>query len=150
MDNVNLAVGIIVNATKEKFAKMVNAKKDVPKTQIVMEGLDVLETNACLRVSQIAIVNLIVIAILITDVVFQNVNLILAVKENTDVLMAIASSLVLHQLNVQIISNTATSKYHINLIFYCKMQGCHWVFKSGWASSTVVDIICSPGWNRVN
>ena len=101
---------------------MVNAKKDVPKTQIVMEGLDVLETNACLRVSQIAIVNLIVIAILITDVVFQNVNLILAVKENTDVLMAIASSLVLHQLNVQIISNTATSKYHINLIFYCKIR----------------------------
>ena len=96
---------------------MVNAKKDVPKTQIVMMGLDVLETNACLRVSQIAIVNLMNIAILITDVVFQNVNLILAVIENTDVLMAIASSLVLHQLNVQIISNTATSKYHRNLIW---------------------------------
>ena len=121
MDNVNLAVGIIVNATKEKFVKMENAKKDVPKTQIVMMGLDVLETNACLRVSQIAIVNLMNIAILITDVVFQSVNLILAVKENIDVLMAIASSLVPHQLNVQIISNTATSKYHRYLISYCKM-----------------------------
>ena len=121
MDNVNLAVGIIVNATKEKFVKMENAKKDVPKTQIVMEGLDVLETSACLRVSQIIIVNLMNIAILITDVVFPNVNLILAVKENTDVLMAIASSLVPHQLNVQIISNTATSKYHRNLISYRKM-----------------------------
>ena len=121
MDNANLAVGIIVNATKEKFVKMVNAKKDVPKTQIVMMGSGVLEINACLRVNQIAIANLMNIAILITDVVFQNVNLILAVKENTDVLMAIASSLVLHQLNVQIISNTATSKYHRNLISYCKM-----------------------------
>ena len=100
---------------------MENAKKDVPKTQIVKEGLDVLETNACLHVSQIGIANLMNIAILITDVVFQNVNLILAVKENTDVLMAIASSLVPHQLNVQIISNTATSKYHRYLISYCKM-----------------------------
>ena len=100
---------------------MENAKKDVPKTQIVIMDLDVLEINACLRVNQIAIVNLIVIAILITDVVSQNVNLILAVKENTDVLMATASSLVLHQVNVQIISNTATSKYHRNLISYRKM-----------------------------
>ena len=97
-----------------------NAKKDVPKTQIVMEGLDVLETNACLLVSQIVIVNLMNIAILITDVVFQNVNLILAVIENTDVLMAIASSLVLHQVNVQIISNTATSKYHRVLFLIAK------------------------------
>ena len=73
MDNVNLAVGIIVTATKEKFVKMVNANLAVPETQIVMMGLGVLETNACLRVSQIAIVNLMNIAILITDVVFQNV-----------------------------------------------------------------------------
>ena len=123
MDNANLAVGIIVNATKEKFVKMVNAKKDVPKTQIVMMGSGVLEINACLRVNQIAIANLMNIVILITDVVFQNVNLILAVKENTDVLMAIASSLVPHQLNVQIISNIATSKYHINLIF---IANCFW------------------------
>ena len=56
---------------------MENAKKDVPKTQIVIMDLDVLEINACLRVNQIAIVNLIVIAILITDVVSQNVYLIL-------------------------------------------------------------------------
>ena len=56
---------------------MENAKKDVPKTQIVKEGLDVLETNACLHVSQIGIANLMNIAILITDVVFQNVYLIL-------------------------------------------------------------------------
>ena len=30
------------------------------------------------------------------------------------------------------------------------MQRCRWVFKSGWASSNVVGIICPPGCSRVN
>ena len=30
------------------------------------------------------------------------------------------------------------------------VQRCPWVFKSGWASSNVVGIICPPGCNRVN
>ena len=29
-------------------------------------------------------------------------------------------------------------------------QRCRWVFKSGWASSNVMGIICPPGCNRVN
>ena len=33
---------------------------------------------------------------------------------------------------------------------YVILQRCHWVFKSGWATSNVVGIICPPGANRVN
>ena len=32
----------------------------------------------------------------------------------------------------------------------CKGRRCRWVFKSGWASSNVVGIICHPGCNRIN
>ena len=33
---------------------------------------------------------------------------------------------------------------------YLGVQRCRWVFKSGWASSNVVSIICSPGCYRFN
>ena len=42
-------------------------------------------------------------------------------------------------------------RWHVNLLTVnTKRQGRRKFWKSGWACSTVIGIICPPGWNRVN